>query len=323
MKPVELTFEDKIEATSTIYKATDKSSGKKYFVKIPLDKTEKLTLHKFEHENIVKDIASDQSLVFTSENAPESMPMKMNSNEIDTSNVIIMKNEGDEVFKEIENGGMKDDVMFVQFVKEIFSAVETIHSEGYAHYDIKPENIILNKNEKKFVLIDFDLASQDPINIVTGSLTYRHPAVEYKWMDKTRKYNYGALYKLDVENRFKTDGFSRDKWAMIATIFTVRTGHSIYAILNHASAHKIKIGTQKTLEDRILFLLNWKEFDGTRGHMVVNNYWKKDGIMNIKKQDLELMLSLARSTETEIKNILSTQEGSAFEIFKNAYEKKE
>eukprot|EP00746_Dinoflagellata_sp_MGD_P159002 gnl/MRDRNA2_/MRDRNA2_86613_c0_seq1.p1 gnl/MRDRNA2_/MRDRNA2_86613_c0~~gnl/MRDRNA2_/MRDRNA2_86613_c0_seq1.p1 ORF type:complete len:585 (+),score=90.56 gnl/MRDRNA2_/MRDRNA2_86613_c0_seq1:76-1830(+) len=60
------------------------------------------------------------------------------------------------------NGGPFGDACALQFLQQIFKALEYIHSEGMVHRDVKPDNVVLAaRDENKLCLIDFGLACHE------------------------------------------------------------------------------------------------------------------------------------------------------------------
>ena len=57
-----------------------------------------------------------------------------------------------------------DEVEVIQILKDVLQVLEFVHSEGVIHRDIKPDNLIRRKKDRKIVLIDFGAvkAVQDP-----------------------------------------------------------------------------------------------------------------------------------------------------------------
>lgn len=56
-------------------------------------------------------------------------------------------------------------------VKQIFEALEYLHSKNICHRDIKLENIIINEKTKQIKLIDFGFAvySTKPLKLFCGT----------------------------------------------------------------------------------------------------------------------------------------------------------
>ena len=48
-----------------------------------------------------------------------------------------------------------DEVEVIQILKDVLQVLEFVHSEGVIHRDIKPDNLIRRKKDRKIVLIDF------------------------------------------------------------------------------------------------------------------------------------------------------------------------
>ncbi len=60
--------------------------------------------------------------------------------------------------------------------------LDHMHSKGMSHRDIKPDNIMINEEEKKIKIIDFGIAKnmirrkqRTDMLTITGTLFYRAP----------------------------------------------------------------------------------------------------------------------------------------------------
>ena len=60
---------------------------------------------------------------------------------------------------EISKRGVISENLFKLYGKQMISAIEHIHSKGYIHRDIKPDNFMIKTNNKREIcIIDFGLA---------------------------------------------------------------------------------------------------------------------------------------------------------------------
>ncbi len=65
---------------------------------------------------------------------------------------------------------------------ELFRTLRYMHSKGVCHRDIKPDNIMINEQEKKIKIIDFGISKKMIVRkqkiymlTITGTLFYRAP----------------------------------------------------------------------------------------------------------------------------------------------------
>lgn len=77
-----------------------------------------------------------------------------------------------EYLEELKTNGMIDELKHLKYFSGIVSAIEDLHSFGYAHLDIKPANIMKSGDEIK--MIDFGSATKMPIEIKTSSDHHKH-----------------------------------------------------------------------------------------------------------------------------------------------------
>ena len=68
--------------------------------------------------------------------------------------------EGQSLELELVRGYRLSEIQVIQILDDILSILEYIHSHGVIHRDIKPDNIIRRKSDRKLVLIDFGAIKQ-------------------------------------------------------------------------------------------------------------------------------------------------------------------
>jgi len=81
------------------------------------------------------------------------------------------------------------------FVKKITSAMEYLHSQDIVHRDIKPDNILMNKDYSSVVLADFGMAVHVSTKFtnICGTLAYIAPEAEDA--ANKRNFNHGIDWK--------------------------------------------------------------------------------------------------------------------------------
>lgn len=68
----------------------------------------------------------------------------------------IMELVSSEDYKTVFSKFSPQDIKF--YMKELFKALDYLHSNGVMHRDIKPQNILFDRQSKTLKLIDFSLA---------------------------------------------------------------------------------------------------------------------------------------------------------------------
>lgn len=63
----------------------------------------------------------------------------------------------------------------VYYMRQLLEAVARVHEKGYAHRDIKPGNIVFDKENDTMVLIDFGVSCQDPCSGTPGTPRWMPP----------------------------------------------------------------------------------------------------------------------------------------------------
>ena len=89
--------------------------------------------------------------------------------------------DGQNLAEELAANGTFNEQQIREFLKDLLSVLQFIHSNQVIHRDIKPENIIRRKSDKKLVLVDFGAAkfaaniSRSVTGTVIGSAEYIAP----------------------------------------------------------------------------------------------------------------------------------------------------
>ncbi len=115
---------------------------------------------------------------------------------------------GQNLWETIEKKGALEESKALLYISQIGSALIEAHSKGLLHRDVKPNNIILNKNNWEAVLIDFGLAREFISNQTQAEdepLTHGFAAIE--------QYIPGS-----------TQGEFTDVYALAATLYYLLTG---------------------------------------------------------------------------------------------------
>ncbi len=89
--------------------------------------------------------------------------------------------EGGDLFQYIRNSKAFSEKKAASIAKEILSAVFYMHKNGVVHRDLKPDNMLYDKESKALKIIDFgtarNLAADAKISGLTGTLYYIAPEV--------------------------------------------------------------------------------------------------------------------------------------------------
>jgi formylglycine-generating enzyme required for sulfatase activity/tRNA A-37 threonylcarbamoyl transferase component Bud32 len=107
----------------------------------------------------------------------------------------------------------------LQYIDQIGQALECVHKNGLLHRDVKPSNILLRKDTKQAVLIDFGLARDfqpAALKTMTGMYTEGYAPIEQYDYDKRK-----LIKLINVAN--VKPGHYTDVYALAATLYTVLT----------------------------------------------------------------------------------------------------
>merc|ERR1712139_306382 len=105
------------------------------------------------HENILK-LLDRQFVGLDLDGCEESK-----EDQVSTARIVLEHCENGEIFDYIKAAGHFPTPIARFYFKQLVSAIEYIHSQGYAHRDIKPENILLDA-KFNIKLADFGLSKK-------------------------------------------------------------------------------------------------------------------------------------------------------------------
>jgi formylglycine-generating enzyme required for sulfatase activity/tRNA A-37 threonylcarbamoyl transferase component Bud32 len=116
--------------------------------------------------------------------------------------------DGDDLARYVDQRGKLSEDEALHYINQVGEALEYVHERGFLHRDVKPNNIILRRDNKEAVLIDFGLARKYDAGL-TGSMT----------SSKTEGYAPPEQYYR--QGKF---GPYTDVYALAATLYSLLTG---------------------------------------------------------------------------------------------------
>jgi serine/threonine protein kinase len=95
--------------------------------------------------------------------------------------------------------GLKCISLVRHLLQQLLSAVSHLHQQGFAHLDIKPENVLIG-DDLRLKLCDFGFAQslRSPLTIQCGSISYMSPEVLTKEAYQTYEGVQADIYSLGV-----------------------------------------------------------------------------------------------------------------------------
>jgi len=159
-----------VGSTSLVYKCTGKSDGKKFTLKV-LSFRSRLPRHlsNLEHEASILQLLSGAKHVVQLER-------RISNTQVEA---LLLEDFGGRALSEELKKGPLDLESFLFLGKEIATGLGEVHEHGLIHFDVKPSNIIWNKESKIVKLADFGLScfqkEEDIDCIGFGTRGFRSP----------------------------------------------------------------------------------------------------------------------------------------------------
>jgi len=127
-----------------------------------------------------------------------------------------------DLFTYIQNEAI-DEILTRTFFRDLVDGIEHIHSFGYAHMDIKPENILISK-KFRLKICDFDLMVKQGTITGNGTSGYRAPEVVkvYQYISEVGKISD------DYRDHFAYDNQKADIYTLGIMLFVMYTGANPY-----------------------------------------------------------------------------------------------
>ncbi len=115
--------------------------------------------------------------------------------------------DGQDLEVYVDEWGQLPENEALRYIDQVGKALEYVHQQGFLHRDIKPNNILLRRDTREAVLIDFGLAREFIIGQV-GSMT------------NARTEGYAPIEQYERRGNF---GTYTDVYALAATLYTLLT----------------------------------------------------------------------------------------------------
>ncbi|MGL4502898.1 MAG: protein kinase domain-containing protein, partial [Planktothrix sp.] len=143
----------------TTYLAIKSPLDKKMVIKTP--KVKKInSFHSDEEKQKYKEDFNQEALRMSLCKHPHIVEIETVFTEDSLPCIVMEYIEGETLWDVVKDKGLFPEKDALVYIKQIASALHTIHDRGLVHRDIKPNNIILRANSNNAVLIDFGIARQ-------------------------------------------------------------------------------------------------------------------------------------------------------------------
>lgn len=201
-----------------VYKAIDQANGKYVAIKEFFDKGKQLRAKR--DNNVFTPISNDLEEIMEARKmfmAEAIKIMGFSNNNIIKINDVFDDNETCYYSMEYINGcnleeyvrskGALEETLAVRIIKEVCYALREMHNHKMCHYDISPENIMIDRENSRILLVDFGSAktSSDSNNIIYTKRMYS-PASFEKLNTNRRFHPQWDIYSLGVTLYFMLNG---------------------------------------------------------------------------------------------------------------------
>ena len=122
--------------------------------------------------------------------------------------------EGESLNDMVNRRGALPEDMAVSYIKQVASALEFVHQHSINHLDVKPANIMVRKEDRKAVLIDFGLSKQYD---ASGEQTSTTPVGISHGYAPMEQYNAGGVGTFSPQT---------DIYSLGATLYKLVTGNT-------------------------------------------------------------------------------------------------
>lgn len=121
--------------------------------------------------------------------------------------------EGESLSSRVKSSGALTEADAVRYIREVASALEYIHTRQIMHLDVKPGNIMVNKEDNRAILIDFGLSKH--YDATSGEATSTMPVGVSHGYAPMEQYRPGGVSTFSPET---------DIYSLGATLYYLVTG---------------------------------------------------------------------------------------------------
>ena len=121
--------------------------------------------------------------------------------------------EGENLNEMVKRNGPLSEEKAIKYIKKVGDALEYIHSRNMTHFDVKPANIVVRKNDDQPILIDFGLSKQYDAHGDATSTLMQGVSQGYSPLEL---YNYGSLSSFSPQT---------DVYSLAATLYFLISGN--------------------------------------------------------------------------------------------------
>lgn len=198
---------------------------------------------------------------------------------------------------------MSANIRFLLY-KDIFEGLMQIHKAGYAHHDIKPENLVFTTtNDITAKIIDFGVATKIEYPSNAGTTCYLDAvANQSRFHFKNRK---NDIQSRKLANKFlqRKDHYKADIWALAVTIFVLEFPKALTYIKNLKLENANGADSIKFIANSIR-QMNWKNkrrFNQCVGELCFGNILRR--MTEYNRMPVEFDIAFRAATTSEIATI--------------------
>ncbi|CCE62910.1 hypothetical protein TPHA_0D02740 [Tetrapisispora phaffii CBS 4417] len=279
--PSDYTFKEELGhgSYSTVYKAVDKRNVKQCYAIKVCSKKHIIKENKVKYVSIEKNVLN----ILRKGNHPGIIKLYYTFHDEENLYFVLSYAINGELLQLLHKYRSFNEELTIRFTVQIIDILEFIHKNGIIHRDVKPENILLNRNYN-LILTDFGAASlidndEDKENSNNSNATYNDIHV-----NRASSFVGTAEYVSPELLLYNQCGYCSDVWALGCMIFQFLKGYPPFRGANELNTFEKIVALDYHWNDpNNLVSQSWKDLVSK---ILITNSEKRMNLENVKKHPL-------------------------------------